>query len=324
MHLLQVCNVGDICGGTAACAWTIARAVPASQQTVIFPSPPTAETSAAFRCYHVEVHRRLSTAAIASLRPDVVLLHNVPASRGVGRSAPLTIQYVHSRIAPAEADVTVACSRWLEAQLPAGCVAGVLHQPAPKPPQLYRADSRALRKRLVVGRLCTPVPRKWPPELAAFYTQLAAGRPWIDWEFIGCPPELQPLLRAACQGRAVFLPAGWKMRQRLHHWDALLYHHPTLTESFGRTAAEAMRCGCIPIVDDRGGFREQITRQSGFLCASPTEFASALDQLQVPELRRRMSRAAVAHADGAFSLESFYERFRRLLLAATNDLLQTR
>ena len=108
----------------------------------------------------------------------------------------------------------------------------------------------------MIGRICTPQQKKWPNDVDEFYGRLADSYPQIRWEFIGCPTELQSRLSTVCHGRTTFLPAGWGARSRLWNWDALLYHNPQVTESFGRTVAEAMRAGCIPIVDDRGGFRE--------------------------------------------------------------------
>lgn len=49
LRILQVCNVGQITGGTAACAWTITRALPWAQHTVAFLSPVSGDTREAFR-----------------------------------------------------------------------------------------------------------------------------------------------------------------------------------------------------------------------------------------------------------------------------------
>jgi glycosyltransferase involved in cell wall biosynthesis len=136
----------------------------------------------------------------------------------------------------------------------------------------------------------------------------------VEWEFVGCPFVLRPRLNAACGGRAAFHESGWSARQHLHRWDALLYHHPTLTESFGRTCAEAMRCGCIPIVDDRGGFREQIAgpTRPGFLCEDFTAFDRAVAALDDPATRTKIGQAARTRAE-RFSLAQFAERFVALL-----------
>jgi glycosyltransferase involved in cell wall biosynthesis len=195
--------------------------------------------------------------------------------------------------------------------------APVLYQAVPKPRRPVGGDTRALREHLVIGRICTPVARKWPGELPAFYERLAGLFPRVEWEFVGCPSEVHPPLAEACHGRAAFFPASWDARARLWRWDALLYHNPHVTESFGRTAAEAMRAGCIPIVDAAGGFVEQVVEGCGLLCASAEEFAAAIERLHDPGERRGMSRRALAHADGVFSIERHGREVLSVLSAVT-------
>ena len=74
---------------------------------------------------------------------------------------------------------------------------------------------------------------------------------------------------------------------------------------FFLSAAEAMRAGCIPIVDRRGGFIEQLEPSSGFLCDSLAEFDRAIETLLVPEVRQRLSLKCEEHADRHFSLTRF-------------------
>ena len=320
MHLLQVCNVGNICGGTAACAWEITRALPTSRHTVAFLSTPTDQTRTAFADCHIGTWKNVAAAEVRRLNPDVVVLHNTPSNRCESLEAPLTMQYLHSRITPAPADVTVACSRWLQDQYPRDAVDGVLYQPASvTPPQDHR-DVRPLRDRIVVGRLCTPSARKWPREMIPIYRRLAGEHPDIEWEFVGCRRELTSELSQACGGRAAFHTPGPAARQRLWNWDAVLYHHSQLTESFGRIAAEAMSAGCIPIVNDRGGFREQITEECGFLCDGEDAFSAALKQLQDGSKRRQLARRSRVIAHKRFSQTAFAARFRALLVAAENAI----
>jgi len=313
MRLLQVCNVGRIVGGTAACAWTVTRALPEGEHHVAFLSPATNDTRQAFATATVHEWNCVHAKSVRAIKPDVVLLHNTAVDRCEWIDAGLTIQYVHSRGRRAPTDITVYCSRWLaeECGISAANVNNsVLYQAVPKPPRQEPLERRELRDRIIVGRLCTPTPAKWPAELPAFYERLASRHPEVDWEFVGCPAAMRATLSEACGGRARFLAAGWEARTHVWRWDALLYHHPTLTESFGRTVAEAMRAGCIPIVDDRGGFREQVAPGAGWLCGPLEEFDAALIALCDPKSRREVSQAAMAHADAAFSLA----RFRRDLL----------
>jgi glycosyltransferase involved in cell wall biosynthesis len=310
MRLLQVCNVGRIVGGTAACAWTVTRALPALEHYVRFLSPPDRETLSVFAGCDVSHDGELSAEEVARVRPDIVLLHNISCARVVGSWTAPTVQYLHSAIAvPSKADATVCCSRWLAERigLPRSCVlwqAVPTCAPAEGSGVPTRRDAGG-KVRLTVGRLCTPQPRKWPQSLIPFYRRLSEESPHVDWEFVGCPGGMESALGAACRGRAVFHPAGWSRRSLLSRWDVLLYSNPGLPESFGRVVAEAMRAGCVPVVDRRGGFIEQIPNGAGFLCQGARDFVEALRRLSDGTIRRRMSDAAVRHADERFSLARF-------------------
>lgn len=314
MHLLQCCNVGDICGGTAACAWSLQRSLPHWRHTVLFFTRPTKETLQAFRGSRALTARVIDEGLLQSTRPDLIVLHNTPpqrweADRGSGAAV---VQYVHSVGSRAGADVTLACSRWLAEQI-AGPVP-VLYQPISRPPRPTAFGSRELASELIVGRICTPSRRKWDDGVVALYDQLRRRFPEVFWEFVGAPDSVAAALRRAVGGRARFFPAGWSARSQLWRWHALLYHHPTLTESFGRTCAEAMRAGCIPIVDGRGGFVEQVdSGVSGFLCESSDDFSAALCRIFDAGTRLRMSRAARQQADDRFSLQSFVGQFATVL-----------
>ena len=305
MRLVQVCNVGQIVGGTAACAWTVTRALPEWEHIVLFLSRVTEETRKAFDPCTVREIRRLTAEALQAEHPDLVLYHNLSASRGLEQWPGLAINYLHSKIEPARADGYLACSEWLAKKLPriqpAVCYQGV---PLAKRPEFPRS-TRELREAPIVGRLCSPQAKKWPEKTAELYQQLAQRFDKVWWEFVGCPDDMQPRLREVCGGRAEFHLAGWEARSRFWEWDVLLYHNPDLTESFGRTVAEAMRAGCIPVVDRRGGFCEQVGEGGGFLCDTENDFATALAILQAPGQRLRRSRTCQHHANQRFSLATF-------------------
>jgi len=301
--------VGNITGGTAACAWTVARCFPDAEHTVVFLSRPNQETRLAFDAYEVRYWTRVTVEKVRDSGADLLILHNTSAGRVESSMPVLTVCYQHSRIVPATSDLTLYCSKWLAKQS-GGDPAAVLYQPVSVPHrQIDEGDTRALREHPVVGRLCTPTGRKWPEATIEFYRALAKRHPHVEWEFVGCPENMQSRLAAACGGNARFFDPSWDARNRLWQWDALLYHHPTLTESFGRTAAEAMRAGCIPILDNRGGFTEQMPTDGGFLCGTEEDFGNALERVSDPGERRRMSRACRAHADALFSLANFRDTF---------------
>ncbi len=305
-RLLQFCNVGQICGGTAACAWTITRSLPAWDHHIAFPGPATPETREVFQAACLWEQQPIKRDLVSAAQPDIVLLHNQPAERLRERLPAPTIQYLHSAIRPATADVTLCCSRWLATRLKLS-QESVLWQavPRPAPGPDSTATPRGQAGRLVVGRLCTPVAAKWPPQLVTWYAELASACPHVVWDFIGCPDELQRPLTEACRHSATFHPASWSARSRLWNWDVLLYHHPRIEESFGRTVAEAMRAGCIPVVDRQGGFVEQVTEGCGRLCSTTAEFISSLNALCDRAVRGRMSRLAQERAEREFSLDGF-------------------
>ncbi|QDU78988.1 Glycosyl transferases group 1 [Polystyrenella longa] len=314
MRLLQVCNVGNIVGGTAACTWSVVRALPDCEHVICFRSPPTRETSERFNaCAGVEqllYRRHLSHKEVMAVRPDLVLMHNIgPAVVEVPQVIP-SVQYVHSQIQPMQADFEMNCSHWLTSKRGQSdgfvCWQGV-------PLTARYEEEKKTHSRLTIGRICTPTVRKWPQALIPFYALLARKFPEVLWEFIGCPMRFQPELTKVCKGEVLFREANWDAREHVARWDAMLYHHPDLTESFGRTVAEAMRVGTIPIVDDRGGFVEQINSDTGFLCHHPAEFELAIEMLQDIETRQQISQAGMVWANANFSIEAFRQRLLGLL-----------
>lgn len=197
----------------------------------------------------------------------------------------------------------------------------MLYQGVPLPPRLDAgADRRHFDDELRIGRICTPTHRKWPDALIPFYRELSRRFPDVWWEFVGAPGKLQPQLTDACRGRVRFHPANWQARSHLQRWHALLYHHPNLTETFGRTVAEAMRAGCVPIVDDRGGFREQVdSGVNGFLAQERGQFMEGIAAVHDPSFRWHLSRQARARADTRFSLRTFADRLKQILHVAARD-----
>ncbi len=328
MRLLQVCNVGNIVGGTAACAWTTVRALPEWEHLLWFRTRPTAATRRHFQGCQIKWGARLSSDQLRALGADVILLHNTPAAAvswgsGLPIKLPSVVQYAHSAGRDlAGGHARLACSRYLASQL-GWTEDEVLLQGVPIPEGSSQPDLRERADRWLIGRLCTPTARKWPAELIEFYRHLATRHPQVDWEFVGCPEALQPSLRRAIlevpteetasgRERIRFLPAGWEARSRLLHWHALLYSQPSLPETFGRVCAEAMRCGCVPIVDRQGGFVEQVQAGTGWLCGSPEEFAERLGGLCKPGVWRELSGACRQLGDRLFSLQSYRTRLLRV------------
>lgn len=320
MHLLQVCNVGNICGGTAACAWSISHALADHSHTIIFLSRPTAETERAFRKCKVRSHSYIDASLLNEINPDVIILHNTAIERIHGHERFFSIQYHHSVGQRATATMHVSCSRWLLNR--STQANSLLYQPIPIPWQSETTE-RCDTAEFTIGRICTPTARKWPESLIPFYERLAQKFPNVRWEFVGAPENFQRGLRIACRNNCHFLPAGFSARKHFWRWHAMLYHHPILDESFGRTVAESMRCACIPIVDARGGFLEQVEHlKTGFLCRDLQEFKNSIQSLQTDRIRRHISDQAVEASAKMFSLQTFYSQFRRLIKNSPALLLQ--
>ncbi len=96
MRLLQVCNVGRIVGGTAACAWTITRAFPDVEHHVAFLAEIAPETRGTFAPATLHRVEHLTNRFVRDLGIDAVILHNTSATRMERISSAWTLQYVHS------------------------------------------------------------------------------------------------------------------------------------------------------------------------------------------------------------------------------------
>lgn len=301
VRLLQVCNVGSITGGTAACAWSVTRSLPDWDHEVLFLSGVNEETRQVFGPVPVRSARRVVRSDAAPF--DRVLLHNTDRTRCEKLDRPTTV-YRHSAVRVAAGDRVVACSQWLAKKTGD---AAVLWQGVSRP-VCGDVDRRPLRDELVIGRICTPRVAKWPESVIETTAAIASRVRDVRFEFVGCPEVRRSAMESAARGRVDFFEAGWNQRDRLAAWDALVYTNESVTESFGRTAAEAMRAGCIPIVDRRGGFVEQLDSGGGFLCSSMEEVVEAVARIADPFERRAVSRRAVEVANERFSLAAFRER----------------
>ena len=318
MKLLQVCNVGRIVGGTAACARSLVHALPTWQHRVAVLGTIDEATRAAFAPVTMRSVERITPAVTRGA--DVVLLHNTPAARVEPLPYPTRLLR-HSPGQHARADAAACVSFALRDRLPWAAAEPVLWQGVP-PPQVRRdATCDEVDRPRLIGRLCTPTSRKWPADCVSLYERLAAEHPTVQWEFVGAPPRLHSALAQACGGRAAFVSAGLAARDRLATWDALLYSNRRLPETFGRTVAEAMRAGCLPIVDDLGGFREQLTPGTGWLCRSPADFVHAIALLHDRTERVQRRRACRERGDAVFSEAAMAGRFELWLRTGRVDAL---
>lgn len=102
------------------------------------------------------------------------------------------------------------------------------------------------------------------------------------------------------------------------YWHAAGYEvdevkDPEKVEHFGMTTVEAMAAGAVPVVIAKGGQREIVTTDTGFLCESPIEIAEKthiliLDQKKLSELSENSVKRSKI-----FSIDNFYEKIKVLL-----------
>jgi len=328
MRLIQVCNVGNVVGGTAACAWSVTRALPDAEHTVVFRSAPTAETKAAFADCHIEVASKIEPGLLKKLSGDFLMLHNVSSQhvfwdRDLSGVRMPVLQYAHSAFqGHAHSDLMVACSQFL-AQKMGRRELQVVYQGVPVPEEKSGKREWRSSEELIVGRICTPCRQKWPGWLVPFYQRMAERFPKFRWEFVGCPESMQAEFSRACHQQAVFYEASWGARKYLNRWHLLLYHNRDITETFGRTVAEAMLVGCVPVVDDAGGFCEQIGSRNGFLCEQPDDFLDALKVVANRDEWGRRSKGCQDSAEACFSHRAFRKRLLRACLLAVENFVCT-
>ena len=119
------------------------------------------------------------------------------------------------------------------------------------------------------------------------------GEPGVEW--------LQEMARAS----GISEQLGW--RGAVPHHELPAYYAaadvcvvPSLHETFGLAALEAMACGTPVVASDAGGLRELVHHgETGFLCrpSDPTALAEALGAvLGDPQLARRMGEAGALQA----------------------------
>lgn len=175
--------------------------------------------------------------------------------------------------------------------------------PRPDPPlrRLFAADE----ERLVV-HVSNFRPLKRVPEVVRLFA-LISRQVSARLLLVGEGPEVDSTRQeAAALGlgeRVRFLGRQAEVAPLLGVADLFLF--PSLNESFGVAAAEAMSCGVPVIASDVGGLRELVEHgRTGFLFAPEDGegmAAQAIALLRDPDLSRRIGQAAARHARAAFS-----------------------
>lgn len=89
--------------------------------------------------------------------------------------------------------------------------------------------------------------------------------------------------------------------------------NPEKVEHFGMTTVEAMSAGCVPLVISKGGQKETVTKETGFLCNTIDEMASStLKLIQNEKLIKSMSLQAIKTSK-KFSQEEFTKKIKNII-----------
>lgn len=287
--VLFVNNVPEVCGGTGAASLSMMAALPDCNHDILTMSGSwTKENKAPFP-NGTKFHEGRSVRDVLLDKPfDLVVFQNTRDSQIPNHlpNNPRTAYYLHSNHHTAKrcvdrVDRVFVVSKYL-ARAAGFDEKYVLYQPVSIPPKGgWERDP----SKLVLGRICTPVPQKWMiDDVTTPIRQVIEsyhGKKDLGFEFVGCPDHLQPAIRTSITECAKgwngstpgcdFHPASFEARSLLHKWDVLLYKTP-IQESYGRTVKEAQRCGCYPVVSAVGGFVEQVVGSAGWLCHADADF----------------------------------------------------
>ena len=316
MKLLQICNVANICGGTFGCVYSIAKCLPDWEHQAIATNsgegPVKGETQELFPGKITRKRPPITNKLIESIKPDAIIFHNT-AEHAIPARPPVGVPrffYQHSAAAACKGarrrcDVFWAVSKFLADQVGIA-EENVLYQPVPCPPKTNSFMSRSRgTDNLVVGMICTANRNKWK-EAVDIHDFLHREHPEIFWEFVGCPDDVRTDMEKVCDEKCFFLDVSYEARSRMWAWDAMLYHSTSVPESYGRTVCEAQRTGCIPVVTDLGGFKEQIIEgETGFLCKDHEDFSMKLRLLKQDDMRQAMSKAGIIAGNSRGSLRAW-------------------
>ena len=88
---------------------------------------------------------------------------------------------------------------------------------------------------------------------------------------------------------------------------------PERVEHFGMTTVEAMASGCVPVVIGKGGQKEILSENTGFLCKDAQEIASnTMALIKDTDLYQQMQTAAMARSQ-LYSQTTFFSDIKKLI-----------
>ncbi len=117
-------------------------------------------------------------------------------------------------------------------------------------------------------------------------------------------PSFDQIKRLYQQSRFYWSLAGVDVDEELN---------PEKCEHFGMSLVEAMSAGCIPLVINKGGFKEIITNKSGYLITSIDELVGQTHKLISNSPKQKMlSKAAILRSQD-FSKQVFINSFKTII-----------
>jgi glycosyltransferase involved in cell wall biosynthesis len=182
-----------------------------------------------------------------------------------------------------------------------------LYEPAPLPPDAYRAVKGG-RIILFVGRITEA--KGTYNLIEAFKTRVAVRFPDTTLVVVGRPEEEPDRLRraiVACNGRAIHLDKVETKDLPAFYSHAYVFVGPSQGEPFGAVFVEALACG-LPVISVAVGGPLEIVEpeETGLLCPdnSAGAIAMALERiLSNPNLRDRMAQSARASVVERFGID---------------------
>lgn len=117
-------------------------------------------------------------------------------------------------------------------------------------------------------------------------------------------PDFTKLTTLYSTARFFWHAAGYGINEKIN---------PEKVEHFGITTVEAMSAGCIPVVINRGGQREIITPDTGYLCQNVKDIvAQTLHLIADPSLAKKIAHNARRRATD-FSVAKFRQNIQSII-----------
>jgi glycosyltransferase involved in cell wall biosynthesis len=181
-----------------------------------------------------------------------------------------------------------------------------------------RFDPGGNKQQLDIIRAFQLLVRCRPKTSRSWHLILAGGshgdNPYLQQvrQFLSAHPGLPVELRV--NATAAELQELYRRASLFWHFCGFRQNDPALVEHFGMTVAEAMQCGCIPLVFDGGGMREIVrSGENGYLFPSLADLiGTTIRLLDMPALRANLAEAARITGRG-FAKDIFAGRVRALV-----------